>query len=415
MIDKQILFRIFDESKLKYSRKLKKRLVFEKSIKYLGYQEVLVFSGVRRCGKTSLMYALMQYLDEFDSLYSKVYINFEDERLAFIECSDLDKLLEYYLEYSGADGRIYFFLDEIQNVPLWEKWLARSYENFKFIISGSNSNLLSSDFATALTGRHKEVIVNPFRFSELVNTFNSNSIEDVAFVKRKYGEFLVKGGFPESILNDKSDLLQDYYKNILLKDVVGRYNIKYRSLIEKLSLFILGNCGKPISLYSLNKQYDAGINTIKNYLSYLESSYLIKSLDFFSYSIKKQQNNPPRYYSVDVALSDSVAFKFSDDLGRRLENIVFLDLVANGDEIFYHRDKKECDFLIKQGNDIVLAIQVCYEVTSDNEKREFSGLLEAMVKFNLVEGLILTNDEEKTVIVDGKTIRLVPVWKWLLR
>jgi uncharacterized protein len=415
MLDKNIVFRIFEESKEKYITKLKKRKILESIIPALEYKEALVLSGVRRCGKTSLMFKLMQYLDKTQEGHSKVYINFEDERLAFIEAKDLDKLIEYYLEFENPKGKIYFFLDEIQNVPLWEKWVSRLYEKYKFILSGSNSKLLSSEIASALTGRHKEFRVYPFRFLEFVEDFKLNStIESNAKAKRLFEEFFEKGGFPESLLFGKKDMLQEYYRNILLKDVISRHNIKYKSLIEKLSLFIMSNSGKTISLYSLEKKYDAGINTIKNYLSYLESSFLIFSIDLFDYSIKKQQNAPPKIYAIDVALAQAVSFEFTKNLGRKLENIVLIDLKSRGKEIYYYKKKKECDFVVKEGLKIKEAIQVCYDLNEENSKREINGLLDACKFYKLKKGLLLTYDQEKEFQKEGIKINVKPVWKWLL-
>jgi uncharacterized protein len=354
-------------------------------------------------------------LDEQKEVHSKVYINFEDERLAFIEPKDLDLLIEYYLEFENPKGRVYFFFDEIQNVPLWEKWVSRLYEKYKFILSGSNAKLLSSDLASALTGRHKEFRVYPFRFCEFVTDFKiDNTIESSAKVKRLFAEFFKKGGFPESLLFNKTDLLQEYYRNILLKDVIGRYNIKYKSLIEKLSLFMLSNIAKPVSLYALEKRYDAGINTLKNYVSYLESSFLLFSIDLFSYSIKKQQYNPSKFYAVDVALAQAVSFEFTGNDGRKLENVVLIELKSKGEDVFYHRGKKECDFVVKKGLKIVKAVQVCFSLDEENEKREVEGLVDACKCYELKEGLLLTYDQEKDFVKDGVKIKVKPVWKWLL-
>ncbi|MDD4251040.1 MAG: ATP-binding protein [Candidatus ainarchaeum sp.] len=415
MLDKNIVFRIFEESKEKYKIPLKKRLLFDSIIPVLNYKEALVLSGVRRCGKTSLMFALMQYLDGQKEVHSKVYINFEDERLAFIEPKDLDLLIEYYLEFENPKGKVYFFFDEIQNVPLWEKWVSRLYEKYKFILSGSNAKLLSSDLASALTGRYKEFRVYPFSFKEFVGEFKlNNTIESNAKAKRLFGEFVIRGGFPESLLFNKTDLLQEYYRNILLKDVIGRYNIKYKSLIEKLSLFILSNIGKTISLYSLEKNYDAGINTIKNYIGYLESSFLIFSIDLFAFSIKKQQNSPSKFFAVDIALAQSVSFEFTKNDGRKLENIVLIELKSKCNEIYYYKEKFECDFIIKKGLNIVEAIQVCYQLNEENKVREISGLIDACKTHNLKEGLLLTFDEEEIFQKDDIKIEVKPVWKWLL-
>ena len=213
---------------------------------------------------------------------------------------------------------------------------------------------------------------------------------------------------------DKTDLLQEYYRNILLKDVISRYNIKYKSLIEKLSLFMLSNIAKPVSLYALEKRYDAGINTLKNYVSYLESSFLLFSIDLFAFSVKKQQYNPSKFYAVDVALAQAVSFEFTDNDGRKLENVVLVELKSKGEEVFYHREKKECDFVVKKGLKIVGVIQVCYSLDDENEKREVDGLVDACKCYKLKKGLLLTYDQEKEFVKEGVKINVMPVWKWLL-
>lgn len=415
MIDKNILFRIFEESKDKFNLKINLRDKFKLAKKYLNYKEILAITGVRRCGKTYLMYGLMQDLVKTVPLKNILYLNFEDERLAFIEVQDLDKIFEYYYEFSGAKGKLFLFFDEIQEVPMWEKWLSRSYEQHKFIISGSNSNLLSSELSSTITGRYIQLMIYPFSFKEFIlGKYSLNKTEDIGHIKLKFNEYLLKGGFPESLLYGKTDLLQEYYKSILLKDVISRYNIKHKSLLERLAVFIASNTGKPISLYSLNKQYDISVNTIKNYLSYLEKSFLFINIKKFDYSLKKQQYNPVKIYGIDVALMDSINFKFSKDIGRKLENVVLLELFNRNLEVFYHRNKIECDFVLKQGLKIIQAIQVCYELNKDNEKRELNGLMDALKNYNLKQGLILTYDQEREFEIDGIKIIVKPIWKWLL-
>ncbi|MFT4326920.1 MAG: ATP-binding protein [Candidatus Woesearchaeota archaeon] len=414
MIDKALLFRLFEESTGKYNKSLHKRAIFEDAKKYLSYKEALVLTGVRRCGKTSLMYALMQHLDSHEPEASKVYINFEDERLIGLEPKDMETFFEYYLEYAQPTNKVYFFLDEIQNIPAWEKVITRLYETYKFVLSGSNANVLSSDLASALTGRHKEIRVYPFRFAEFCDTKKTITREQVAAVRSNFEIYLQRGGFPESLLYNKTDLLQDYYKNILFKDVIGRHNIKYKDLLQKLSAFMFSNCSKQISFYALEKRYDAGINTIRNYVSYLESSFLLESISIYSNSVKKQQGNPLKYYAVDIALAQSVAFHFSEDVGRVLENIIANELIARGNELYYHKAKGECDFIVKKGITVTEAIQVCHTLNDNNEKREFTGLLEACKTYKLTKGIIITNDQEKTIRVEDIEIIILPAWKWLL-
>ncbi|MFW6014639.1 MAG: ATP-binding protein [Nanoarchaeota archaeon] len=411
MLEKNTIFRLFEESKEKFDINIILREKFKEAKKLIDYKEILAITGVRRSGKTYFMYELMQYLTQKVPKENIVYLNFEDERLAFLQRDELDKIFEYYYEFSGAKGKLYFFFDEIQNVPYWEKWLSRSFEKHKFVISGSNSKLLSSELVSAITGRYFEIRIFPFTYKEtLERKYSLYKTENVGLLKRKFSEYLEYGGFPESILYGKKDLLQEYYKSIILKDVINRHNIKYKDLIKRLSLFVASNYSKPLSLYSLNKQYDAGINTIKNYVNYLEESFLYIFIDKFDYSLKKQQYNPPKAYGVDVAIMDAINFKFSKDIGRKIENIVLIELLNRKCEVFYHKDKYECDFVVKEGLDIVQAIQVCYELNDENSQREIKGLKSAMKKYNLKEGLLITYDTEKEI----ENIKVKPVWKFLL-
>lgn len=266
-------------------RFLPKSFCLEKdALRYLHYTEILAITGVRRSGKTYLMYALMQHLVNQQKVLSSqvLYLNFEDERLALIEPSDLELIHQWFLEYSSPKGKLYFFLDEIQNVPLWEKWLSRSYESIKFVISGSNATLLSSELSSALTGRHVEMEVYPFSFKEYLHHLNIPydskkalySTESKAAIAKAFSHYCQQGGFPEVLLKGKKDLLSQYYKDILLRDVIARYNIRHKDYLEKLAFFLLSNISRPVSLYALNKIYPLGINTIKNYLYYLEKSFL---------------------------------------------------------------------------------------------------------------------------------------------
>ena len=420
MLDKNTLFRIFEESKDKFKIKIKKRQLLDNAIKLLDFKEIIAITGVRRSGKTYLMYELMQYLIKKVNKESIVYINFEDERLSFLETKDLDKIFEYFFEFRKPEGKIYFFFDEIQNVPKWEKWIARSYEKYKFIISGSNSGLLSSELTSAIAGRYVEIHVYPFSFKEICdNNLSIYKIEDVGKIKKKYNYYLEFGGFPEIIINRRKELLQEYYRSILLKDVISRYNIKYKDVLEKLSLLISSNIGKLFSLYKLNKEFDIGINTIKNYVNYIEKSFLFFSLSKFDYSLRKQMFNPKKFYSIDWALSNSINFKFSEDYGRILENVVFIELKRMNNIVYYHKNKHECDFVIKKGLKIVNAIQVTKELNDENKQREINGLIEALKTYKLKEGTILTAEQEKTFTKtdkQGKKYKIIvkPIWKYLL-
>jgi predicted AAA+ superfamily ATPase len=423
MISKDALFRIFSEGDEKFKVKLIERYCQEKAVEYLSYKEVLAITGVRRCGKTYLMYSLIQRLIQKGvSANNIAYINFEDERLAFIEPNDLEAVYEAFVEFSRPNGKIYFFLDEIQNVPLWEKWISRMYEKVKFVISGSSSALLSSELATAITGRVIELSLYPFSFKEyisyknpaLLETRKKYSAESKAQIASFLKEYLNKGGFPEPLLFGKSDLLQEYYKAIVLRDIISRYNIKHKDYVEKISLYLLSNIGKHISLYALTAENPIGINTIKNYLNYMEKCHLLLFMKKFDYSIKKQNANPRKVYAVDTALAESVSFKFTEDKGRIIENAVFLELLRRKKSVYYHKGSYECDFLVKERLKIESALQVCLELNEEAKKREINGLIEAMKKYGLKEGSIISYEQEDTLTVEKRKIRIVPLWKWLL-
>ncbi len=424
MIDKQTLFRIFTETNKKLKLDLVPRECFNEAKKYFHYKEILAITGVRRCGKTSLMYSLMQYLinDKKKKVENLLYLNFEDERLAFIQPEDLEQIKEWFLEYSGAKGKLYFFLDEIQNVPLWEKWLSRSYEDVKYVVSGSNSTLLSSELASAITGRYIELSVYPFSFrefvifkdSELLDIKKVYTLENTVRLKKLLKQYIQLGGFPEVLLHRKMKLLPQYYQTILLKDIISRYNIKHKNYLDKLSLFLVSNLGKLTSYNSLDKNYPLGINTIATYMDYMEKCFLLFFVNKFDYSLRKQNANPRKVYAIDTALAKSVSFNFSIDIGRVYENLVFIEFKRRGEEVFYFRGQGECDFLVKKGIKIKQAVQVCYELTETNRKREINGLLEVMKKYHLKEGIIITSDLFDDEIIEEMKIKYLPLWLWLL-
>ncbi|MBU3941655.1 MAG: ATP-binding protein [Nanoarchaeota archaeon] len=422
MIEKEVIFKLIADNEKILSKKIEKRQYLKEGIKFLGYKEITVITGVRRSGKTYFVFELIQHLVKNKvPLNNILYINFEDERLSFIEPKDLEKIHEWFLEFNKPSGKIYFFLDEIQNVPKWQKWLSRSYENIKFIISGSNASLLSSELATAITGRYLKIEIYPFSFKEFVETkisYDKKTLyqtEKIALIKNYFKEYLKKGGFPEILLNNKKELLQQYYHDILFKDIITRYNIKYKESLEKIGLYLVTNISKTISLYELTRIMNSrGINTIKNYINYMKKAYLILTTNKFDYSLKKQIANPKKVYAIDTALARSVSFKFSEDFGRILENIAFIELKRRGKEVYYHKAKYECDFVIKQGLKITEAIQITKELNNENKGRELKGLIGAMKIYNLKKGLILTEEEEGELTEKGKKIIIKPIWKWLL-
>jgi len=427
MIDKTLISNLIYEGREKINKKLIEREELKPAKKYMDYKEVTTISGIRRSGKTYLMYLLMKHLIDNKVPEENIfYINFEDERLIFLETKDLESIYQTLLEHSTGKGKIYLFLDEIQNISGWEKWIARMYEkNIKFVVSGSNASLLSSEFSTALTGRNVLLEMFPFSFKELVKLqIGSIDIEKVkrltekrAEIRRMFKDYVKKGGFPEVVLEDKEDVLHQYYRDILYRDVVTRYNIKRIEALEKLAFYLLTNISAHTSFYNLRKTLGININTIKNYLVYLERAYLVARVPLFSYSVKKQIYNPFKIYCIDIGLRNSIAFKFSEEFGKLAENIAYTELKRRNGEVYYWRGShgKEVDFLIKEGLEIKQLIQVCWAIDDDKTKRqEITGLVSGMETFNLNEGLILTDDYEGEEVIGNKKIVYEPLWSWLL-
>lgn len=409
----------------------KKKIISRSEIqvleRYLDYKQVVALSGVRRCGKTYLLFQLIRQLME--KKQNVVYINFEDPR--FDEnVEQLDVLYRAFLEHAERRGKIYFFFDEIQNIKKWEKWLNVMYEkDVKFFISGSNASLLAGEFSKSLSGRHKLIKLFPLDFKQfvlfkdapLVNEKEKYVTENISRLKKLLLEYLHYGGFPEVVFSNRKDLLKDYFEDILTKDIIARYNLKFKQSLKELAFFLLTNTSSLHSLYSLNKTIQArSINTIKNYLMFLEDAYLIARIPFFSFSVKQQLANPFKVYSIDTGLRNAVSFRFSEDMGKLYENAVVLELMRryNKEQLFYWKSSKyeEVDFVVKPGLKIQQLIQVCYNLEDKEvKKRELKALLKASKELKCNNLLVLTEDYESKDKSDGKRITYIPLWRWMLQ
>ncbi|MEA1986554.1 MAG: ATP-binding protein [Candidatus Marinimicrobia bacterium] len=401
---------------------------------YKSTNEIIVFEGIRRSGKSTLMLLeIKNLLDSKTNPNNILFVNFEDPLFYDnLNLNLLDNIYETYLEYLNPKGKIYLFLDEVQNINAWEKWVLKFYEtnkNMQIFVTGSSSKLLSSEFSTALSGRHLKIKVFPLNFKEYLffNNLNiknkSDLIKNKIKIKRLLKEYLNYGGFPKltSLKNKQNKKIEliEYFDTIILKDISKRYKIS-TEYIKKLAFYLMSNNAKLYSINNLKKMELGSYETIKKYIRYLKEVYLIFDLQIFDYSVKKQMINHKKNYSIDTGFVNSVSFKFSENIGHLLENVVFIELKRRNKEIYYHKKKYECDFVIKENNQIVTAIQVSQTISdSDTKKREINGLLDAMKTYNLKTGLILTEDEEKIIHkkndenINYKII-VKPIWKWLL-
>jgi uncharacterized protein len=383
---------------------------------FMSNDEIIIFSWIRRSGKSTLLnYIRSQY-------FSKCYINFDDLRLSSFEFQDFEALYEVFLELFWKEK--YYYFDEIQLIPGWEKFIRTLHNEWKkVVLTGSNASMLSRELWTHLTWRNIQIEVFPFSFIEFLRFKWVNfvgldfySYEKIASVKWWFLEYLNSGGFPQFLKNQDTDFYKSLHDNIFYKDVVVRYNIKHEKTVGELLHFLFSNISKEISFTKLKNILGlASATTVKEYVYYFENSYLLFVVNKFDYSLKKQILNPKKIYTIDTGLSSSISFEFSSNLWQKLENVVFLELKRRKFDIYYFREKKECDFLLTDRGKVVWALQVCWNLyQADTRKRELDGLIEAMERYKLTEGMILTNDEEEILLFEGKNIRVLPVWKWLL-
>jgi len=400
----------------------------------LDTEFILAITGPRRSGKTYLCFYLMKSLMKRVSKENILYINFEDEKLLQADAEDIDNLVNTYYELFNINNKqkIYLFLDEIQNVKNWDAWVRRIQEtkkNIKLVLTGSSSKLLSKEISTKLRGRVINIEVFPLSFKELLEwrhiSYNLKTIEhskDRFKIKKLFTSYLRDGGYPAIVLNaeQKDTILQNYYESMIFKDVIERYKVKEIKKLKIIAKLLFESLSKYISynktanrLKSLG--FDVSKNTIINYISYFEDAYLFFQNLRYEYSLTKQLGAIKKIYCIDNGLVNAVSFRFSDNVGRAFENLVYIELKRRKKEVYYHKSRYECDFIINDKNRIVDAIQVCYSLYDEKtRKRELRGLLEAMEKFKLKKGMIITEDESKIEKINKKEIVYVPLWKWLL-
>ena len=416
--------------------------IVEREIDYrdlLQLKEGLGIIGVRRAGKTFLMFQITKSLDEIPE-ENIVYVNLEDRRLQPLTDRSLDQVYEAFIEnFDYAPNKpICFLLDEVQNVPEWERFVQNFYDitNIKFIVSGSSSKILRTELSTLLTGRIIALEIHPFSFGEFLRAKCPElDLEDrllpysprVHEIKRLFREYLEFGGFPEVVLTDKTNLktilLSEYLDGIINRDVISRYPIKNKVLLENLVNYLFSSFSSPFSFSKAHRFFkscglSAGKQTLIEYFSYMNEVFLFFSVPIFSYKVKDVLKYPVKVYCVDNGFIRVGYPKFSENLGRLAENLVFIELKRRfgSSSIRYWKDAKgEVDFVITEGLYVKQLIQVCWDVSVEaTRKREVKSLMRAMGEFNLGEGLVITEDFDGKETNDGKTIVFIPLWRWLL-
>ncbi|MCC6127745.1 MAG: ATP-binding protein, partial [Chlamydiae bacterium] len=374
------------------------RALADTILRFVDDPSIIIISGVRRSGKSTIQRLLQKKLAKSD-----YYLNFDDERLIQFQVEDFQMLLEVFIELFGDQSVFYF--DEIQNIEGWERFVRRLYEQRKKIyITGSNARLLSKELGTHLTGRYIQFEAYPLSFQEILqhkypDTFSNKllSTTDIGMIQRHFSNYLKNGGIPEYVKFEKPEYLRDLFEGIIYRDIVARHKISDEKPLRELAYYFASNIGKEFSYTKISKTIGLfSPNTVINYCYFFEQFYLFFFINRYSHSLKNQIQHNKKCYMIDPALIRTVGFRVSEDKGRLLENIVFLHLKMQGKEIYFHKDKKECDFILKEGLQIVQAIQVATHLSDEDVKnREIDGLIEAMGAYNLREGVILTENEQE--------------------
>ncbi|MEK6792797.1 MAG: ATP-binding protein [Nanoarchaeota archaeon] len=385
--------------------------------KKLKLPHVIVLTGMRRSGKSTILRQMAKKFYKDEDFY---YINFEDERLINFEAKNFNSLYEVLVALYGRKKT--FFIDEIQNVAGFETFVRRFYEEgFKFFITGSSATLLSRELGTKLTGRHLDIVVRPFSFIEFLKLnnigINGNDIyliEKKVDIKNLFNKYLVNGGMPEYVLFEDIEILSRIYEDTVIKDIAVRHKVENLAVLRQLYSYLVSNFASKFSYNSLKAITSINsVNTIKKFIGYLEETYFAKTINKFDYSYKKQIINDKKFYLLDNGFINALSKNLTKEKGWFLENLVLSNLNRD-DEVFYYANGAECDFLTAKNRKVYCAIQVCYELNDSSRKRELEGLESAMEYFKLKDGLILTNNQTEDLVLNGKKIKVMPVWKWLL-
>ena len=402
----------------------------ERDIKLVKIKKIFTIIGPRRVGKTYFLYQIIDNLLKHGIDKNRIlYINFEDERLENLKVEDLQKIIETYftLYPENKDKKVYLMFDEIQNVPLWPKFIRRLYdkENCEIYVTGSSAKLLSKEIATELRGRTWIYQMYPFSFKEFLDSkkikIGKNSIhsEERFKIAHLFEEYLKIGGFPEAIMLNNYErriLLQNYFETVLFRDIVERNKITNIELVRNILILLINNFSRPFSInklyYTLKSQNRAvSKDWLYQLINYIEDTLYFFFVHIYSESAKKRMMNPKKGFVIDNGLIDSIITS-KEEIGWLYENLVAIELKRRGYDLFYYSDKNECDFIaINKIKKETLSIQV---TLNTDKEREIQGLLEALERTNSKKGLLINKTEDKTLKIGKKEIIFIPLWKWLL-
>jgi uncharacterized protein len=394
--------------------------------------QILVMTGARRSGKSYLMRQFARRL-VCSGMEPKniLIVNFEDPRLPKMDSKGFFEIFDLYLEYLEPQGTPLLLLDEVQEVTDWERAVTTLQElkKAKVIVSGSNAKLISDELSTYLTGRHLDIGVFPLDFGEYLSfkdiraNGKMEKATKAALLKKSLNEYLECGGFPAAAFSpERNAILLAQFEDVLNKDLIRRYKIRKTEMLRSLLNFYLSNISCEVTYNSLERSMGISEGTVNKFSRYFENVYLLFFLKRFSFKVKEQDKSPRKVYSIDTGMAATVGFRFSENVGRLAENLVFLELARrkalHGDmELFYWRDQKhnEVDFVIKSGRAVRQLVQVCWKVEDQAVRdREELALVQAAKDLRCEDLLVLTEEREETAERLGKKIVYTPIWKWML-
>jgi hypothetical protein len=417
----ETLKKIISEQREEFEKAFREEQIIERErIEYvkqfLTHPNILAILGVRRSGKSIFALLLAKEINE-----NFGYINFDDERLIGAKTEDLDKILQAFYELYGDIKLV--IIDEPQNVAGWELFANRLRRTKKVIITGSNSQLLSGELATHLTGRHIDFTLYPFSFTEILN-FKPNIYltSDIAKIQRQLDSYLKGSGFPE-FRKFGSSIIEHIYHDIINKDCLDRHEIKNKKTFKELSNYLISNFSNEFTYSKLSNIFNIkDVHTVKNYIDYLKEAFIIVVLDRFSPKLKQQVIAPKKVYVIDHGVCNFLSFKLSKNSGNLLENVICVELLRRKSvnyclEVYYWKDyqQNEVDFVIKEGQKIKSLIQACYDLSDlETKEREIKSLVKASKELKCKDLFIINRDKDGEEIIKGLKIKFIPLWKWLL-
>ncbi len=411
------------------------RVMYESdALKKSSTGEIVIVKGVRRCGKSTILINLIKRLIKGGVAPKDIlFVNLEDPKFINDLNTDLLSLIrDTYLEHLEPGETPFLFLDEIQNIQGFEKWLVKAYElkTAKIFITGSNASLLSREIGSTLSGRYLDVNVFPLDFKEFL-AFNGltihNRLEYLNHrlkINRLFGDYLRYGGFPRVALIGDPELkkaeLKSYFDSIILRDIVARYRLDNVEALMRLSVYLLSNISHLVSLNAMVNHFHLSYDLINRYMEYLENAYLVLRVPKFDWSLKKQQVNPKKIYAIDTGLSNIASFNVGQKYGDCMENLVCLELVRRKKDLFYYRTSGdlEVDFIVQENGKVTTLIQVSAGIEDEKTRsREIRALVKAKKELKHAQDarlMLLGPDVNELVEFQSETIHVLDLKMWLL-